>query len=266
MNQHLKSCKGQTSAEPYTNASSIEVTNTLLGDCSNVNTNVPWIEETNTLKEDYSNVNILFNWGEIDGETFTNNVDIIYEKIVYWKKNLFLLPMGNAGKLFIKEITRLLNSWIEDNALSCIAFKAIMIMPSLLLQKPSRNLKANDHLMALERRMDIWRNENIMELLHEGETIQKYLKIPNSNKNFGEIMKRFAALMKKGNVNAAINLLTDNMKNGILPFNKETLNLLKVKHPGPSKAPESIMLPDIPEEIHPVKCDVIDANLYVKLL
>ena len=30
LNRHLKSCKGLTSAEPYINGSSIEVTNTLL--------------------------------------------------------------------------------------------------------------------------------------------------------------------------------------------------------------------------------------------
>ena len=37
--------------------------------------------------------------------------------------------------------------------------------------------------------------------------------------------------MKKGNVNAAINLLSKNMKNGVLPLNNETLNRLKFKHP-----------------------------------
>ena len=36
--------------------------------------------------------------------------------------------------------------------------------------------------------------------------------------------------MKKGNVNAAIDLLSENMGNKILPLNIETLKRLKLKH------------------------------------
>ena len=36
-------------------------------------------------------------WGDIDGTTFIERVEIIYEKVVYWKKNLFLLPTGKFG-------------------------------------------------------------------------------------------------------------------------------------------------------------------------
>ena len=39
--------------------------------------------------------------------------------------------------------------------------------------------------------------------------------------------------MRKGNVNAAINLITKNMRNGILPLNNETFNLLRLKNPDP---------------------------------
>ena len=81
----------------------------------------------------------VFKWGDIDGKTFTEIVELIYEKIVYWKN---------------------------------IVFKAIMIMPNLLLQKPSKNSKAKDHLTALERRMQSWLKGDLMELLHGGETIQ----------------------------------------------------------------------------------------------
>ena len=87
-----------------------------------------------------------------------------------------------------------------------------MIMPNLLLQKPSKNSKAKDHLIALERRMQSWLKGDHMELLHEGETIQKDLTQQLTKGDIGKISKKFAALMK-GNVNAAINLLTG-MRNG----------------------------------------------------
>ena len=34
-----------------------------------------------------------------------------YNEIVYWKKVLFLLPTPAAGKRFIEELARLVNSW-----------------------------------------------------------------------------------------------------------------------------------------------------------
>ena len=37
-------------------------------------------------------------------------VELIYEKFVYWKKNVFLLPTGKSGKLYIDESVTLLNS------------------------------------------------------------------------------------------------------------------------------------------------------------
>ena len=95
----------------------------------------------------------VFKWGGIDGKTFTERVELIYEKVVYWKKKLFLLPTGKSGKLYIDESAELLNSWVEGTALHNIAFKGIMVMPYLLLQKPSKNSKAKDHLTPLERRM-----------------------------------------------------------------------------------------------------------------
>ena len=48
-----------------------------------------------------------------------------------------------------------------------------MIMPSLLLQKPSQKSKSREHLKALKRPMDLWTSGEVQNLPHEGETIQK---------------------------------------------------------------------------------------------
>ena len=103
--------------------------------------------------------------------------------------------------------------------------------------------------------MQSWLNRDIIELLHEGETIQKNLTQQLTKGDIRKISKKFAALMSKGNVNAAINLLTDNRRNGILPLNNETLTLLRLKHPDPK---------DVPERIHPVKFEVIDVEMIRK--
>lgn len=66
--------------------------------------------------------------------------------------------------------------------------------------------------------MELWRKVDLTELLHKAEKIQNCLKDMQSEKEIGMVSKKFAALMKKGNVNAAINLFSESMRNGILPL------------------------------------------------
>ena len=82
------------------------------------------------------------------------------------------MPSGVWGKRYIKEIRRLLNEWISDSPLKDISFKVIMIMSSLLLQKPSKTSKLKEHQLPLEQRLDLWKNVEFEELLLEGETFK----------------------------------------------------------------------------------------------
>ena len=104
-------------------------------------------------------------------------------------------------------------------------------MSNLLLQKPSNNSKAKDHLEALERRLESCMSGDLLELLKEAETIQKSLSSKKTSTNIAEISKRFSQEMKKGDVNSAMKILTDNMINCILPLTRQTLNQLQLKHP-----------------------------------
>ena len=119
---------------------------------------------------------VTYNWGKFDDTTYENNLVFVYERIVFWKRNLFVLPKGNAGEKYIEETTRLFNCWLTNSPLKPISFKAIMVMPSLLLQKPTKTSKAKDHLAALERRLGLWEAGEILELFKEAETIQQGLK------------------------------------------------------------------------------------------
>ena len=153
-----------------------------------------------------------FTWGKYPSHVFEANVSTVYEQIVYWKKNLFLLPSGKAGKQYIDETTKLMNEWVQESPLKDIAFKAIMIMPNLLLQKPSKNSKAKDHLKALERRLESWTWGDLLELLKEAETIQKSLRSKKTSTKWLKYPKGFHKI------------LTDNMKNSILSLTGQTLN------------------------------------------
>ena len=46
-------------------------------------------------------INEPFYWNEKPGTTFVNELNNAYDKIVYWRKNLFFLPTGAAGKSFV---------------------------------------------------------------------------------------------------------------------------------------------------------------------
>ena len=109
-------------------------------------------------------------WNE--NKTFIESkIDSAYNQIVYWKKVLFLLPTGAAGKGFIEEMIRLVNSWTYKSDLETIALKALMILPGLLLQKTSLNSKSKENSETLKRRLLLWKNGQLDQLMFEGKTI-----------------------------------------------------------------------------------------------
>ena len=66
-----------------------------------------------------------------------------------------------------------------------------MLMPNLLLQKPSENSKSKDHQLALERRLELWHKCEFAELYIEGKTIQASLKTIKNPSSIAEISKKF---------------------------------------------------------------------------
>ena len=77
-------------------------------------------------------------WGQQNQEVLADKINSIYEEIVFWRMNLFDLPNSAAGKSFVRESTRLIENWTDMSEISGIALKALMVMPALLLQKPTR--------------------------------------------------------------------------------------------------------------------------------
>ena len=205
-----------------------------------------------------------YKWGDKNDHELETAVDIIYDKVVYWRKNLFMLPTGKAGKDYVQELTRLINAWTNKEALRNIAIKAIHVMPNLLLQKPHAKSKSSEHLKALKRRIALWKAGDLNELLFECETIQKRLKSFDSPKSIGEISKKFVTLMSKGNVNGALKLLTNSMSNGILPLNDETLKKLQSKHPAGREITQDALLTGEVPQFHPVIFDSIDEEMVRK--
>ena len=110
-------------------------------------------------------------WGEKNVREVLKIIEDAYEYFIFWKKNLFMLPIGAAAKLNKSEITGFMNSWTNNFPLKHFHFIVINVMLNLLLLKSSRVSKSEDHLRALYRRIDIWKIGKIDELLIDGQTI-----------------------------------------------------------------------------------------------
>ena len=63
-----------------------------------------------------------------------------------------MVSTGAAGKKFLDDIFRILSLWTNDTLLKNKALKVIHVMPTLLLQEPSKTSKAKDNLKAIERK------------------------------------------------------------------------------------------------------------------
>ena len=72
--------------------------------------------------------------------------------------------------------------------------------------------------------------------------------------------------MRKGNINSAMKLLADNMQNDILSLNDQTLHQIKQEPPHGKDAYPELLLPVIPEEIHPIKFHSIGAESVKKAI
>ena len=202
-----------------------------------------------------------YTWGNYNSNEVENTIERIYEEIVYWRRNLFMLPFGKVGKKYIDQINYLLTEWLHDSPMSGISFKMIMVMPQLLLQKPSQKSKAKDHKIYLEKRFDLWLQGEFQQLFEEGSAIQNNLKSIRKPRTIAEISKEFLKQMQKGNINGALKILTNNMQNGILPINDETLRLLRQKHPESKDPPTNALLTDDQKHVHPIRFESIDEDM-----
>ena len=91
-----------------------------------------------------------FFWRNTPGNQANEELKECYEEIVFWHKNLYMLPKGSSGKDYIPEITRLINEWLIETPIRECAIYALHVMLALLLQKPLKSSKSKDHVDALK--------------------------------------------------------------------------------------------------------------------
>ena len=142
-----------------------------------------------------------------------------------------MMPSGKVGKEYIDDGTRLILERVSDSQLQSIAIKALMIMPSLLFQKCSRNSKPKNHTESMKRRLKLWKEGDFDGLVREVRFIQSKLIYQNSPTSIELMAKKFNNFMLSGKVNTALRLLSDTNSAGILPTTKQTIDLDQRKTP-----------------------------------
>ena len=179
--------------------------------------NLPSFTPVNPIPtQDYNNVS---------GAEFAASINAIYEEIITWRKNLFLLPSGQHGRRMIKLLSEWLALYNNDTSFQGIALKVFMVLPALMLQKPSAKSKARDHTKALSHRLDLWQEGNLLDLLREGKIIQGKLA-STKRRTTEDVTRIFSKLMLLGKVSDALKYLDESSQNGVLPPTKEVVDLL----------------------------------------
>ena len=142
-----------------------------------------------------------------------NKFDEVYNKVVHWRKSLFLLPSGSTGKRLIEEMTRLVNSWTFRSEQDTIAMKILMVLPTLLLKKTSLISKSKGNVETFKRRLNLWKDGQIEKLLVEGKAIQERLLKDNvKNQSSDRKAALFARFMENGKVNKTLKPLESSIK------------------------------------------------------
>ena len=80
---------------------------------------------------------------------FKKQISTIYDEVVHWRKNLFDVPTCKAGKMFVKELANWLEHFNVASVYRCIAVKTFIILPALILQKPSAKSKRSENVQLL---------------------------------------------------------------------------------------------------------------------
>ena len=109
-----------------------------------------------------------------------NELTVIYDEIIKWKKNLFQLPRGSSAEKFIKELTRLIYLFVNKTAWEKVALQMIHVFIPLMLQKPSLKSKARDHSKYLLTRLQRWKDGDLKSLMEQNTRIEQFSSRSNS--------------------------------------------------------------------------------------
>ena len=237
---HQRSCKKKQQAEILQNPQEIPSVVATQAPSSNTTQSQPPMQASITEQ----NVD-TGGWDVHTDAELAQITNSMYEEIVTFRKNLFQVPNGASGKRYIKEQTRLIETWNQQKQPLCnLSLKLAMIMPAVLLQKPCKKSTSKIHTEYLNKRLDRWESGNFDSLMKEVRAIQTRLKLNQSSKldTPEHLSKIFARHMLQGKVHAALRVLEKSSNLGVKPVTDETMEELRKLHPEAKEAAGSTLI------------------------
>ena len=139
-----------------------------------------------------------------------------------------------------------------------------MILPSLLLQKPSAKSKTKEHSDCLLRRLELWKSGELLILLKEIRQIQKTFTMSKKARSIDDISRIFAKLVMQGKISAALKFLDTESSTGVLALSDDVIQDLKQKHPTAAPIADNCLLYGPIDSIPKCFFDSIDEQLILK--
>ena len=200
-------------------------------------------------------------WGSMTGsKDISAKINAIHGTVTTWRPNLFEVPRGQAGKDFIAELTRLLRLFNTRSDWECVSLNNAIIFVPLMLQKPSAKSKPSDNARYLSKRLTLWKEGKLDDIMSEAAEIQN--RMPASKPRAEEDKLRgFTRLMMTGKVKQALKLVdTENVIAGVHAINDDIRAILQSKHPEPTQAEERALSSDDAPSIEEVIFESIDGK------
>ena len=205
-----------------------------------------------------------FNWGVSVVPSFSKIILSCYSEIVHWCRNIFKVPSGKFGDLFVHELASLFQAYADTSSMKSMALHAAMVMPSLLLQRPHSKSKTKELIAHLDCTLTLWLNGDMEVLISEGRNIQERVccQTCHSKKTVDNLAHK---LMFEG---AVLRLLSNEDRSGGTLLVDTVIDgctihdILVDKHP-PSQLPifSAIMGATSINDFHPIIFDSLDFEL-----
>ena len=198
---------------------------------------------------------------DVNDDSYGKQIEEAYECMIPWRRNIFTLPSGSLEKSFINEMTRLINNWCSKGPSRSISIKPLMVLPSLLLQRTSSKSKPNEKKKHLERRLVMWKERKIKELVDESTAIQERLmKAKQIERKKENVAKKFSTFIQHGKINQALRLLSDISASEVLELSDTVMNQLIIKHPNAEPINDEFILEGPVRKIEQIMYDSIDES------
>ena len=175
---------------------------------------------------------------------------------------MFLVPRGKVGNAFIYELSRLISLFNDKTEWESVALRLVFIFIPMMLQKPSKNSRAKDHTIYLDKRLNLWKSGDLTAIISEGREIQNRLEEARKAHE-RSLATQFAQLMIHGKVSAATRLI-NRQSGGLLDVDETVIEQLKDKHPSAKAAANEILITGDKVAVEEVIFEAIDSKLVKK--